>query len=173
MMKEKIDLLKELMKKIKAQHKEKNLEVWFYPEYEGVKGFLGTQDIILLGLNPSSGAFPSKNDKKLYSLLKEHGLENIHISDFFKVRTKNKDVRINILENKELIDKEVKFLKEELDIVKPRVILAMGHKCKELMAIYFPHLKDKTERMIHYSFRFRNKEEIFNEISDKLAEHRK
>ena len=33
---------------------------WFYPEYNGVKGYLGTSKLIFAGINPSYGQFPSK-----------------------------------------------------------------------------------------------------------------
>jgi len=61
-------------------------EVWFFPPYNGLKGFLGTQDIILVGLAPSTGHFPSRYDRIFYEQLKKHGFGNAHITDIAKVR---------------------------------------------------------------------------------------
>jgi hypothetical protein len=33
-------------------------DVWFFPAFEGVRGWQGTQDIMFVGLNPSTGRFP-------------------------------------------------------------------------------------------------------------------
>ena len=45
--------LQELKESVEKYAKGINQKAWFYPKYEGVKGFSGMQDIILLGLNPS------------------------------------------------------------------------------------------------------------------------
>jgi hypothetical protein len=37
-------------------------EVWFFPEYKQVKGFLGTDPIFFVSINPSFGTFPSGPD---------------------------------------------------------------------------------------------------------------
>jgi len=77
--------LEELKEQIEMYAKEIKQEAWFYPEYEGVKGFSGIQDIIFLGLNPSSGVFPSEKDRVFYKLLKEKGLEYSHLTDLIKM----------------------------------------------------------------------------------------
>ena len=88
-------------------------EAWFYPEYKGVKGFLGEQDIFLMGLNPSSGIFPSHKDKLLYSLLKEKELENIHITDLIKTRALNLGVA-ELITNPKFMKQQINFLKNEI-----------------------------------------------------------
>ena len=117
--------LVKLKEEISEYAKNKKLEAWFYPEYSGVKGFLGTQDIFLVGLNPSSGTFPSAKDKELYTLLKEKELENLHITDFIKVRAKNKEVP-DILKNKEIIEEQIIFFRREVEILNPNIIIWKG-----------------------------------------------
>ena len=46
------------------------MDVWFYPRHEGVMGYLGTQDIMLVGLNPSYSCFPTQHDELFYNELK-------------------------------------------------------------------------------------------------------
>jgi hypothetical protein len=57
----------EVIDKIYKEHWE---EVWFFPEYKqvpGVKGFLGTDPILFVSINPSFGTFPSGPDHFLLS----------------------------------------------------------------------------------------------------------
>ena len=157
--------LENLKNEILEYAKNKGFRAWFYPEYEGVKGFLGTQDIFLVGLNPSSGTFPSKKDKKLYDILKKEGLENIHITDFIKVRAKNKEVP-DILKNQELVEEQINFFRREIDILNPKIIIALGLQCKKLLNDNFP--KVKIERIKHYGYRYQNQDAVFEEISESL-----
>ena len=159
--------LRNLQIKIMGSATHKGFEVWFYPEYNGVKGFLGIQDIILLGLNPSSGTFPSQKDKKLYALLKEKRLENIHITDFIKVRAKNTQVS-DLLRNTTLISEQVAFLKKEIAIIKPKIIILLGMRCEQLLKEYIPGVTCKVVRIKHYGYRYQPQEEVFKEISESL-----
>jgi len=162
-------VLEGLKENIIEYAKETNKEVWFYPEYHEVKGFLGEQDIILLGLNPSSGIFPSEKDKLLYNLLKEKGLNQIHITDLIKVRAKNESV-INLLTNTELMKEQINFFSDELLIINPKVIITMGVQCDNLLKQYFPKIDSiyKIFNIKHYSFRYQKREEVFKEISESL-----
>lgn len=63
-------------------------DVWFFPSYNGVKGYLGTQDIIFLSINPSTGVFPSWHDKQYYRQLRRYGFADAHLADVFKQREK-------------------------------------------------------------------------------------
>jgi hypothetical protein len=103
--------LKELKKIIEIDASSKNHEAWFYPEHMGEKGFMGTQDMFLVGLNPSTGIFPSRRDNRLYSLLKEKYLDNIHITDFIKLRSKNCQAE-DLIGKKDILKKQVEFLNE-------------------------------------------------------------
>jgi len=169
-----ISNLQELKEDIEQYAKETNQEVWFFPEYGGVKGFWGTQDIILLGLNPSSGTFPSDTDKLLYNLLKQKGFGNVHITDFIKVRAKNKHVT-DLLANSNLIKKQTDFFSEEFNIIKPKIIITMGLKCDILLKQYFPKIdcKCKIMKIKHPGFRWQKREEVFAEISESLEEIKK
>ncbi len=101
---------------------------WFFPEYEyeevKVKGYLGTDTIFFICLNPSLGQFSSGSSSKavkfFYKSLKEHGFENAHLSDIIKSRLSGdqsnalwKDNR----QNDSVIKKNVRWLKEEMKII--------------------------------------------------------
>jgi len=166
--------LEELKENIERYAKEINQEAWFYPEYGGVMGFSGTKDIIFLGLNPSSGTFPSKKDKLLYGLLKEKGLEYIHITDFIKIRAKNKHVS-NLITNSDLMKKQSDFFSDELFIIKPKIIITIGGQCNNLLKQYFPKIDKcyKVFQIKHYSYRYQSVESLFKEISVQLDEIKK
>lgn len=166
--------LQELKKNIEEYANSINQEAWFYPEYNGVMGFSGTKDIILLGLNPSSGKFPSEKDKLFYDLLKEKGLEYIHLTDFIKIRAKNKHV-IDLITNSEIMKKQSDFFSDELFIIKPKIIITIGRQCDNLLKQYF-HNIDKSYKVFqikHYSYRYQSVESLFKEISAQLDEIKK
>lgn len=163
--------LKELKESIENYAKGIKEEVWFYPEYAGVMGFSGMQDIILLGLNPSSGSFPSKKDELLYNLLKEKGLEYIHITDLIKVRAKNR-YATDLFTNSELMKKQTDFFSDELNLIKPKIIIAMGEQCNNLLKQFFPKIEKgyKVFQIKHYGrVRFEGYK-VFKEISKQLDE---
>lgn len=167
------------IKKIIIEESEKvGKEVWFYPEYRGVKGFVGEQDIFLMGLNPSSGTFPSHKDKLLYNLLREKDLENIHITDLIKTRAKNSGVS-KLITNTEFMKQQINFLKNEIDILKPKIIICMGSQSKNLLKYYAPEIFKhcKIVQILHYGFNrfhatspYKSAEEVMNKISKQLDE---
>ena len=165
--------LEEFKRKIIAYAKEIGEKEWFYPSEEGVMGFDGTQDIILLGLNPSSGEFKD-NDRKLYGLLKEKGFVDIHITDFIRLKAKNKEVKKRFIGNEKLMKEQVAFFKEELSIIKPKIIIALGVDCYKLLNKYFPEMfldnsPCKVIKILHYGqSAYRKSEKVFKEISAQL-----
>ena len=163
--------LQELKENIEQYAKKTNQEVWFYPEYKNVLGFSGMQDIILLGLNPSSGMFPSTKDKLFYNLLKEKGLEEIHITDLIKVRAKNKHVS-ELITNDNLMKEQINFLLDELDIIKPKIIISIGGQCDTLLKQHLPKIEKlcRVMQIMHYSYRYKSTEEVFNKISKQFDE---
>ena len=62
---------------------------WFFPEHNGVQGYLGIARLIFAGINPSYGQFPTKPVRFFYDCLNEFGLHNVHITDIIKSRMSN------------------------------------------------------------------------------------
>jgi len=118
--------------------KKKDYRKVLYKSMEGgldkqVKGFLGTQDIIFLGLNPSLGHFPSKYDKFFYEELRKNGFKNAHITDLIKIKAPNKKIN-ELLKNEKVLKEQLGFLIEEIKIIKPRIIVVLGKKCEEVFS---------------------------------------
>jgi len=131
-------------------------DVWFYPEYRGVKGWMGTQDIIFVGSNPSYNVFPTNYTNFFYKQLKANGFDKAHLTDLIKIRSTNADADRIIQDN---LESQTKYLQEELEIVKPKLIVVMGNRCQQ----FFEELDYKEYiTIIHYSsIRFPRNEERF------------
>ena len=124
-------------------------EVYFFPEYNGVKGYLGTQEIIFLGLNPSKGNFPSKADEFFYKQLLENGFSNAHLTDLTKLKiyAKNlKEIREHIQENRH---NQINYLLEEIRIIEPKIIVLMGNECKRLFEKCIKHKINDTQIAVY------------------------
>ena len=128
-------------------------DVWFYPRYKKIKGYLGTQNLVFIGPNPSYNRFPTKCTDFFYEQLEKNGFENAHLTDLVKIRAFNKDSK-NMLNDKNIINEQLEFLKEEFDIVKPKliVVLGKGWKSKKVKEILEENFKDiEIKNIYHYS----------------------
>ncbi|HHT9152730.1 MAG TPA: uracil-DNA glycosylase family protein, partial [Candidatus Hypogeohydataceae bacterium YC40] len=155
-------------------------DVWFYPSCEKckenrwnqekkpgeereecqgfkIKGFLGTKDIIFLGLNPSYGAFPSDNDKFFYDCLSNRDFENAHITDLIKIRAKGKGSKHESIdklhEDKRIVKEQVEFLKREIEIIEPKIIVTLGKECDKHFRKKFEERIEDPYETPHHSFK--------------------
>ena len=165
---EKERALRRLMKKIESCREEdcsaRDRGVWFFESMGRVKGFLGTSRIMFIAPKPSTGTFPSDNDKLFYELLEKHDLQDAHITDWVKCRGRSgsqKDAEFaNCLD----------FLLVEKKIVKPLIIVGVGGETYERIQ------KDEQlregvhclEYCTHYSARYRTREWIRRELDRDL-----
>lgn len=97
-------------------------------EYKKVKGFLGTQDIMFLGLNPSYSHFPSNYDEYFYLQLRNNNFEDAHLTDLLKKRATKEEVD-RLLENEKVVNEQIDFLIKEIEIIAPKMIVALGNRC--------------------------------------------
>ena len=138
------DLRKEIIKEVCIN---KRIDAWFYPEQDGVKGWLGIQNIMFVGSNPSYNTFPSKSTNFFYDQLKKNKFKNAHLTDLIKIRAKNNEADMVI---DKTFNKQIKFFEEEINIIKPKLIVIMGGRAKRTLKKF--NYKDKRFRYIyHYS----------------------
>lgn len=141
------------MKKAKLKALEKRIirtapkETWFYPEHNEVKGWLGIQDIMFVGPNPSCNTFPSRYTDFFYDQLKKNGFKNAHLTDLIKIRAKNDEADMVIGET---FNAQIKFFKEEINIIKPKLIVIMGNRCKRALE-QFKYQDKRFVEIPHYS----------------------
>lgn len=133
-------------------------EVWFFPQWNSIRGWLGTGDIFFVGPNPSTGWFPSKNDEFLYRELKLLGFENAHLTDAIKLRAKGEDVD-SLIGNHSLMDRQKDYFRQELEILKPVLIVPMGTRAERIVTEWVGS-EYKVEFIPHYVPRFVGKEDL-------------
>ncbi len=102
---------------------------------------------------PSTGHFPSPKDKLFYRLLTKHGFQKAHITDLIKTRGRAKGQI-----SKEELNLNWRIFKEELEAIKPKLLVAVGNDAylnlrKKIKSI-------KTIKIMHYAFRYASRERI-------------
>ena len=124
---------------------------WFFPPYDGVKGFFGTNEVMFVCQKPSTqpGTFPRKRSNRLYKLLKENGLGNAHLTDLVKCRGLAGRL------TKEQINNCLPYLKEEIALLQPKLIVAVGNEVfKTLRKLELPA---RLEKIPHYAPQYEKK----------------
>ncbi len=138
-------------------------DVWFFPERDGVKGWCGVAPIMFVGLNPSMGTFPSKADGfLLYKSLSQNGLSDAHITDLLKIRLNGKSVQESFA-NPELVQLHKAWLMEEVGLLDPNPIVALGHMTFRYLKAWLPNeFHSRIKEIHHYSWAHRyGKNEVF------------
>jgi hypothetical protein len=143
------------------------LDVWFFPELDGVKGWRGTARIMFVGLNPSMGTFSSKADLMFYDTLRQNGLSEAHITDLYKTRLPGKSVtRSFAIPELEQLHKT--WLINEVRLLKPYFIVALGHKTFGILQAWLPeHFHSRMVKIHHYSWaqRYRRNEVFAQDVA--------
>lgn len=138
--------LKALEEKIKKATRK---ETWFYPEYDEVKGWLGTKPIMFVGPNPSCNKFPTRHTDFFYKQLIKNRFKNAHLTDLIKIRAKNDEADMVI---DKTFKKQIKFFKEEIDIIKPKLIVLMGGRTRrKIKKLGQKHEELNFKHIYHYS----------------------
>ncbi|MDP3800456.1 MAG: hypothetical protein Q8Q90_03485 [bacterium] len=159
MEKNKIDQLLELRSSvIKDIYEKRWQEVWFFPSYEKnpeiqeVKGYLGTDTIFFVSINPSSGAYPTKNDISYYRSLKDHDFSNAHLTDCFKIK---KIDNTDVFKKEEYIWEAIQILNQEISIINPKMIVLLGGEAQKFFKNHHAKIKyaGKVRPISHYSQR--------------------
>ena len=133
-------------------------EVWFYPARDGVMGWEGTQDIMFVGINPSTGHSFSKNDDFYYAELAKNGFANAHLTDVVKERATATEREV-LLDDPATMRRHQGYFMDEIDIVRPRMIIPVGQRAARVLSLWLPgddrlwlpHPTDKRRRVPHYS----------------------
>lgn len=149
-------------------YKEKWIDTWFFPEYKGVKGYLGTQNIIFIGLNPSYGQFPDKYCEFFYEQLKQNGFQNAHITDIVKIRQKNRSVN-DLFTDKDVMKEQIDFLIKEFEIIKPKITIALGNRCYYELKKYFDRDLNIVKIRHYSSIRFPKNRRLFSQEIKKIS----
>lgn len=139
--------LLQLQIRITVAERASGQEAWFFPEYAGVKGYLGVGALFFVGPNPSTGRFPQRSDRFLYDHLRAYGFADAHITDCIKYHLSNKEVealrRSGALKSDgALLRSQEGYLFEEIEILRPRLLVAMGDLAYEILTGWLQGVSD-------------------------------
>jgi uracil-DNA glycosylase len=98
---------------------------WNFPSCKHVDGFFGNKEYVFVCSQPHEGKFDpyvNRFDRRFYDNLVKYGFRKAHLTDMVKCRgTKYKEITGQI-------DNCVGWLREEIQIVQPKAIVAVGNK---------------------------------------------
>ncbi|MEK7656119.1 MAG: uracil-DNA glycosylase family protein [Elusimicrobiota bacterium] len=126
---------------------------WLFPTRGAVQGFLGTGSVMFVGERPSTGNFGGPSDSLLYSLLEKHGVADAHLTDVIKTRGKVGEPYPDMYGHREVFDRE-------LDILKPRMIIAFGQKVHDLLRFCLAEKRTPIRTIWHYSYTRRGSDKV-------------
>jgi hypothetical protein len=127
---------------------------WRFPTEKVVEGFLGTDPIFIVGDQPSTSKWDinNRNRRGFYDTLIKIGVANAHITDLYKRRGMSGELRRKIPDD---LQEHVKFFREEVELLNPTRVLALGDLAYQFLALLTPELKPKLERVWHFSYAVR------------------
>lgn len=148
-------------------------EVWFFPifkEIPEVQGWQGTGPVMFVSINPSFGSYPSRADIFYYRNLRKQGFANAHLTDLYKIKNRNKDIK-TLFADSQLLDEAIKYMDKEIRIIQPKLIVGVGTSYRKLYESIFKKYKISLEYIPHYAPQFNNdrREKLFRKKMRELA----
>jgi hypothetical protein len=135
---------------IKAAHPP-STDWWFFPgeEKTKVQGFLGTGKIFIVGVRPSNSSWDENHEHRraFYDLLAAEGAQDCHLTDFYKRRAPA-GASPKQIPSEEDFDEHLKVFHEEVELLRPSKILAMG-VASDLLKMHIK-LSIKITKVMHF-----------------------
>ena len=157
--------LEDLQKRMK-----RDFGLWFFSSENDVDGYLGTDPIVFVGIRPSTGkgGFARPIFNSFYDRLKRHGFAHAHVTDLVK-----ESMRVGYPTD-EQVDRNWPYFLEELSIVDPVVIVALGGWVFKQLENRRDDLEDRLNRQVtlkrvtHYSYRYGSREKLGKRFDDEF-----
>lgn len=151
--------------------------LWFFKDdaekadSEKVAGYLGTDPVMFVGQRPSTGRggfsrLATGGGSGFYPLLIDYGFKNAHITDVVKESARAGTPPL------EQVERNWPFFQEELEIIRPQVVVALGGWVHWVLEQRIPYLIP-FERIMHYSYRFIRSAERERRLREDLARIRR
>jgi hypothetical protein len=144
---------------------------WRFPsEPENrVDGFLGTGRIFIVGDQPSTSdwGFDHPHRRAYYDLLSSLNAGGCHLTDLYKCRGRSSQLKDGKLPTD--FDDHLDFFFEEVKLLKPFLVLAMGKIAHDLLSRHLPRLpkeyaKPHLKKVWHFGTVRHGKQEQFESI---------
>lgn len=140
--------------------------MWFFPSEKGLRGYEGTGRIWFVGQRPSLNG-KKKPFEGFYTVVNGHPeLHNAHFTDIVKKRSKTKS---NLSPSE--VESEFHFFKEEVRILKPLLIVALGWDAYRILRKKrlgeFPNVM--LVQICHYGFRWQAKGKTMERVKSEIG----
>src|SRR5205085_2177720 len=125
---------------------------WMFPSEGLVKGFVGAGPVFLVGDQPSLSEWPESdpNRRVFYDTLAEVGLTNAHITDLVKRRGASSELHYRGLPPD--FAEHLAFFREEVALLQPVRIIAMGRTTEKLIREHLPELRSQLRYVWHFAY---------------------
>lgn len=127
---------------------------WRFPEEGPIRGFLGTDPLFIVGDQPSISTWDSShpNRRAFYTLLARLGESNAHVTDLYKRRGRSGALKAGLPSD---FDIHLKFFRDDLAILRPTRIVALGAQAHKLLAQHVPEVLPILGQMWHFAYAVR------------------
>ena len=162
-----LQVLKERMEQdFRSQFPDSRL--WFFSNENKVDGYWGTDAVMFVGIRPSTGkgGFARPTFNAFYDLLERHGFAHAHVTDLVK-----ESMEVGYPSDAQ-VDRNWPYFLEELSIVDPIVVVALGRWV-------FDELHKRWDRLVplrrvtHYAFRYGSRSKIGQQLDEEFQRLRK
>jgi len=141
---------------------------WRFPtEPDFVQGFMGTS-LFIVGDQPSTSDWGDSNPNRrvFYDLLRQVGAGDAHLTDLYKRRDKAGSLRRALPED---FPEHVRFFREELALLKPLRVVALGRLAYQLLWDHVSEVRPNLSWMWHFAYVVRYNKKAFYENNMRLA----
>jgi len=127
---------------------------WRFPAEKPVRGFLGTRRLFIVGDQPSTSSWDSWNPNRraFYDLLARIGAADAHLTVLYKVRGRSGALKADLPPD---FGVHLKLFRQELDILKPTRVVALGRHACGLLAEHAPEVRSILGWMWHFAYAVR------------------
>src|SRR5581483_11225211 len=127
---------------------------WRFPEEPPIRGFLGSDPLFFVGDQPSTSSweFSNPNRRAFYGLLGRLGASNAHITDLYKKRGLSGSLKDGLPAD---FDAHLRLFREELEILRPTRVIALGRHAYDLLQTHVPELRRMLGQIWHFAYAVR------------------
>jgi hypothetical protein len=124
---------------------------WRFPEEPPIRGFLGTDPLFIVGDQPSTSSWDSAhpNRRAFYGLLQRLRASNAHLTDLYKRRGRSGALKAGLPSDFGI---HLKFFREELAVIRPTRVVALGQHAYDLLASHVPEVRPILDQIWHFAY---------------------
>lgn len=112
---------------------------------------MGMSRLFIVGDQPSTSEWEywHPNRRAFYDLLPRVGATDAHLTDLYKRRGKAGSLRTGLPED---FQEHVTFFRDELALLEPSRVVALGHDAYRLLSCHVPEVRPILAKMWHFAY---------------------